>query len=286
MRHDRGQHLVGVEAGADRLADLGEGLELLHLAPQLGRAVLERGDELDVPQGQRRLLGEGGEQLARAVVEGVDLVAPHRQDADHLVLDEHRRSHDGPAAAELLQGELRVVGVGEDVLDLLGGAVHADASDEGARGRAGRGSGRRSRGTPWSARSTTGGGTRRPPAGGSARHPRAAAAARCGRPPRTPAPGPTRPLVRTLRMSLVARNCSWTSASRASSSARSLLAESSPTSSNPPMRVPHRAVSPSGPHPSVLLATASHHGNVTRSRATTPPDRLARCPTLRRAPDP
>ena len=93
-------------------------------------------DELDVPQGERRLLGEGREQLPRAVVEGLDLVAPHRQDADDLVADEHRRAHHRAVAADLLEGELRVVGVGEDVLDLLGGAVHADASDEGRRGRA------------------------------------------------------------------------------------------------------------------------------------------------------
>ncbi len=44
---DRREHAVHVETGVDRLADLAQGLELVHLARQLGTPRLELLDELD-----------------------------------------------------------------------------------------------------------------------------------------------------------------------------------------------------------------------------------------------
>ena len=52
------EHGVGVEARADRLADLAQGLELLDLAGQLGAASLEGPHQVDLAQGDRRLGGE------------------------------------------------------------------------------------------------------------------------------------------------------------------------------------------------------------------------------------
>ena len=56
------QHLRGVEAGAHRLADLAQGLELLHGASQRGGSGLELLEETGVLDGDHRLVGERLEQ--------------------------------------------------------------------------------------------------------------------------------------------------------------------------------------------------------------------------------
>jgi len=85
------EHLVRVEAGADGLAEVAQRLQLLHLAGQLGPARLERGGEVDLPEHDGRLRGEGAQQLALTVVEGVHLQAPHRESSHDFVVEDHRR---------------------------------------------------------------------------------------------------------------------------------------------------------------------------------------------------
>ena len=128
---DRREHLVRVERRADRLPDLGQGLHLVDLARELGRACLEHRGELDVAQGERRLLRERRQQGAGVLVERLDRGAPDGQDADHLVVDDHRRRDDRAVAAELLElGEV-VVGVGQHVVDLVGASVDRHPTGEG-----------------------------------------------------------------------------------------------------------------------------------------------------------
>ena len=88
-------------------------------------------EQLDVAQGQRRLLGERRQQGAGVLVERLDRGAPDREDADHLVVDDHRRPDDRPVAGQPLELGQVVVGVGQHVVDLLGAAVQGDPPDQG-----------------------------------------------------------------------------------------------------------------------------------------------------------
>ena len=89
------QHLVEVEARADRLADLAERLELLDLAGQLGAPRLQRAHQLDLAQRDRRLGRELVEQPRSPVVERRDLVRHMDEHADDLVVQHHRRATAG-----------------------------------------------------------------------------------------------------------------------------------------------------------------------------------------------
>jgi hypothetical protein len=120
---DGGQHLVEVEARADRLADHPERLQLVDLAPELAGARLQGVDQVDVADGDGRLGGEGGQNLDRAVAEPVDLGPPGGQDADHLAVEQHGDAHGRPEPAVLLDVEPAVLGIGEHVDDLLGPAL-------------------------------------------------------------------------------------------------------------------------------------------------------------------
>lgn len=128
---DELEHLVRIEARAHRVADLREGLELLHSASQLGGPRRQGSEQLDVADGQRPLRRERGEQRVRSLVEGRDRRAPHEQDADDLVADQHRSAHDRPVTPDALEVRQGVVRVGQDVVDLLGHPVDADTPDEG-----------------------------------------------------------------------------------------------------------------------------------------------------------
>ena len=78
VRGDGGQHLVQVEGRADRLADLAERLELVHLPRELGAPLLHLLDQLDAVDRHRSLSGERGEDRHLPLVERADVVAPER----------------------------------------------------------------------------------------------------------------------------------------------------------------------------------------------------------------
>ena len=127
---DPAQHLVGVETGAHRLAELSKRLQLLDLAGELGPARLQRGHQLDLPQHDRRLGSESAQQLDLLVVEGIDLGAPDGEGPHHLVVQDHRGAHQGSVAGQLLQVLASVLGVGKDVGDLQRVAVGDDAAEQ------------------------------------------------------------------------------------------------------------------------------------------------------------
>ena len=58
------------------------------------------------------------DELDLLLVERVDLEPPDREGADHLVVEDHRRRHQGPIAGQLLEVLAPVLRVGEDVGDL------------------------------------------------------------------------------------------------------------------------------------------------------------------------
>ena len=92
----------------------------------LGRPGLEGVEQVDAADGDRRLGGEGSQQLGGPLAERVDLSPPDDQDADDLAVEQHGDAHGGPEAAVALDVEPAVLGVGEDVGDLLGLALQPD----------------------------------------------------------------------------------------------------------------------------------------------------------------
>jgi hypothetical protein len=70
---NRRQHLIEIQAGADRLTDCSESLQLIHLASEFGGACPQGLEQVDVADGDGRLGREGGQELDGALTEGVDL---------------------------------------------------------------------------------------------------------------------------------------------------------------------------------------------------------------------
>ena len=62
VHDDRREHRVEVEAGAHRLPDLAQRLQLIDLAGELGAASLEGAHEVQVADGDGRRRGERGEE--------------------------------------------------------------------------------------------------------------------------------------------------------------------------------------------------------------------------------
>ena len=83
--HDPAEHLVGVEARADGLAQLAQCLELLDLAGQLGAPRLERAHQVHLPQRDGGLGREVVQQARVPLAEGRDRPPPHGEDAHDLV---------------------------------------------------------------------------------------------------------------------------------------------------------------------------------------------------------
>ena len=92
---DRREHLVGVEARADGLADLAEGAQLVDRAGELGAALLQLAEQMDVLDRDRALGGERRDELDRRVVERGDLGAAERRSRRRRAL----RSASGRRAA-------------------------------------------------------------------------------------------------------------------------------------------------------------------------------------------
>ena len=125
------QDLVEVEARADGLAHLPERLQLRDLACQLGPPGLECAHQVDLSQHDRTLDGELLEELAFTDVEGRDVGPPHRQHADDLVLQDHRRGEQGAETGKTLEVVASVVRVLEHVGNLMGTHVLGCAPDSG-----------------------------------------------------------------------------------------------------------------------------------------------------------
>ena len=125
------QDLVEVEARADGLAHLPQRLQLRDLACQLFAPGLQCAHQISLSQHDRTLGGEVLEQLAFADVEGCDVGPPHRQHADDLVLQDHRRGEQRAETATLLEVVASVVRVVEYVGNLVGAHILGNAPDDG-----------------------------------------------------------------------------------------------------------------------------------------------------------
>ncbi len=116
---DAAEHLVGVEAGADRLAQVAQRLELLDLAGELGAPGLQRASSAR-PAAARWRPGRRRRSASSTSCSsnGSTSSAPDGEGADHLVVEDHRRRQQGPVAGQLLEVLAPVLRVGEDVGDL------------------------------------------------------------------------------------------------------------------------------------------------------------------------
>ena len=112
------------------LTDLAERFELPELQGEVGAAGLEGVHQVEVVHGDRRCGRERGQQRLGAVVERVDLGAPHRQHADDVVVEQHRGAHDRAVPGDPLRILAPVVRVGQDVADLRGPPVEPDPTGE------------------------------------------------------------------------------------------------------------------------------------------------------------
>jgi len=130
VHDDRGQDLFGIEARAHRLADFAESLELLDLPAQVLLPGVQGPHQVDVADRDRGLGRERRQHLRRPVGKGVHLGPPGREHADDLAVEEHRHTEDGPVAADPLDVVHGVLGVVEDVGDLLGPPIEADPADK------------------------------------------------------------------------------------------------------------------------------------------------------------
>ena len=110
--------------------DLLQCLEGIDLLRQLRPAGLELLHERDAVDGHGRLSGEGRHDGHLPLVERADVVAPDRECADDLLVEDHRRAHGGPEPGHPLEVVAAVLRVGEHVGDLLGPPVQADPADQ------------------------------------------------------------------------------------------------------------------------------------------------------------
>ena len=124
------EDLVEVEARTDRLADLAQGLQLFDLLAELVLTFLQGTHQPGLADGDGRLGGERGQDLGLPVAEGIHLHPPHQQHPDRFAVELHRGAQDGAQAREPLQIEPPVVGIREDVGDLLRTAVEGDPTDQ------------------------------------------------------------------------------------------------------------------------------------------------------------
>ena len=123
----------GLEAGADRFADLAERTELADRARQLGLAPLQLLHEMHVLNRHRALRGKRAEKPYGALIERLDREPPQQEDTDDLLRSEHRHSQHRPLATELA-GLVPLVGrIGEDIVDLHDAALESDPPDECSR---------------------------------------------------------------------------------------------------------------------------------------------------------
>ena len=130
VHDDRGQDLFGIEARAHRLADVAERLELVDLPAQVLLPGVQGPHQVHVADRDRGLVGERRKHLRRPIGKGGHLGPPGREHADDLSVEEHRHTEDGPVVADPLDIMHGVLGVVEDVGDLLGPPIEADPADK------------------------------------------------------------------------------------------------------------------------------------------------------------
>ena len=122
VHDDREQHVVEDETGADRFADLVEGLQLFDLAGQLDPAALEGPHQMHVADRGGGLGGERPQQPDRLVVEGLDPCTPQADRAHHS----SSRISGAAITVRYPPGPARpagVIGIAEHIDDLLDGAI-------------------------------------------------------------------------------------------------------------------------------------------------------------------
>ena len=116
--HDGRQHGLEVECGADGLADLSQGLELLDRTCQLSGSSLELLQQSHVFDRDDGLVCEGRHQVDLLVGEGADLRAPYEDGTDEHALPKHRDAQAGPETADpLMLGQL-ILRIGQDIEDV------------------------------------------------------------------------------------------------------------------------------------------------------------------------
>ena len=88
QRHGRGRDQIEdagqVEGSADRLAGLGQRLELLDGRGQCGGLLLQLPDEAGILDRDHRLVGEDSDEIDLLVRERLDVIAGERDHADRL----------------------------------------------------------------------------------------------------------------------------------------------------------------------------------------------------------
>ena len=126
VHDDLREDIVEVERRVHGLAHRAQPLELLDGLGELLRSELELLHQIRVPNRHRSLGGEGRGDFDLTRSERVYLPPPDRDDADHLVIAQHRNRDDAAEAAEALRLGPFVGRVGEDVGDQHRPAVEPD----------------------------------------------------------------------------------------------------------------------------------------------------------------
>ena len=127
---DRRQHLVEIEARADRLADLAERAQLVDGLRELPLRCSSSWNSSHVLDRDHALRGERRHKLDRPVVERVDLRAPQRDHADDAVVGQHRDAEHRAEPAELARLVPLILRVRGGVGDLHGAPLEPDAAHE------------------------------------------------------------------------------------------------------------------------------------------------------------
>jgi hypothetical protein len=119
---DGTEDCLQVQRRANRLANLPEGLQLLHRPGQLVRPRLHLLEQADVLDGDHRLVRERRHQLDLLVGEGPDLLLPDNNHSNEGPLPEHGDPQYRSQTPQRCPG-ICVLRVGQDVMDMNGSAL-------------------------------------------------------------------------------------------------------------------------------------------------------------------
>ena len=135
MLHDRRQHLLRIEARADRFANLAESVQLIDRPPELARPRVELLHQACVPYCDRALGGKSHREFDLAFRKRLDVVPPERNDCHDVIVALDRYADDGSEASDALPEALLfgvVFGIVGDVRRHHRPTLERDAPDESA----------------------------------------------------------------------------------------------------------------------------------------------------------
>ena len=133
--HDRRQHLLRIEARADRFANLAESVQLIDRPPELARPRVELLHQACVPYCDRALGSKSHRELDLAFRKRLDVVPPERDDCHDVIFALDRYADDGSEASDALPEALLfgvVFGIVGDVRRHHRPTLERDAPDESA----------------------------------------------------------------------------------------------------------------------------------------------------------